>query len=245
MTVTSVNEDRTWLIHLDAPLALQDSKRATNQRFACLPPLGRSSGSSPDISAVRDVPLIINSAIVQLRSIALEMESLFGPYHKPRQLDVRKTLTAIRKVRRNVDLVAALGPDPAHDVLCSALDLVLSVVHGRNSSYLGRVSEEQYLAVDKVCCRKMESATDRVLSGGRHLAEALRTDKEVMADTNTIRRPTTLEVIWALRAVLLSPLITQDQRRSTQQQLMTIGERTRIPMALTEVSPDTPNKTVA
>lgn len=122
-------------------------------------------------------------AFLQLRSNALEIESLFRPYHTPRQLDDRKVQAATRKVRRNVDLITAMGPDPPHDVLYSTLDLGLPVMHARTSSFLGLMSEEEYLAFDKVRCGKMESTMEspmaRVLNQGRMLAGSFENEREV------------------------------------------------------------------
>lgn len=236
--MTSVYEDETWIVHLDALFVLQDRLRVKNRTVAFFLPFGRSSRFPPESAVVPNVTSIMDFAVLQLRSIALEIEALFRTNETPRQLDIRKIQVASRKVRRNVDLIRALDPDPPDDILHPTLDLVLSVMHARTSSILGRVSEEQYLASDAVCSRKIRVGVESILSHARNLAESLRTSdsREIIVDTNPSRPSTALEVVWALRSILLSPAILQDQRNAAQQLLMTIGERTLMPQALAKVS---------
>lgn len=209
MTVTSVSEDRTWIVHLNAWLSLRQERQVAGRERV------RASWT-------------LRSACLELRNIALEMESFFHGQEVPRKLDVRKLYASVLRVRRNLRLLS-VGPDSqgTDEYLC--LEVVSSTMLVKTASFLKSVGQAQYLHTHPQMSTTLLVAADQICSAGLALADALRTF-EPLAVKGCSQQA--LLTVWSLSSISSAPTISESQRASVFDLLQEIGELARIPQAL-------------
>lgn len=230
MTVSSDTQDKTWRVHLDAFITLDQKRRLAKQMNAAA---DRSTTLMVQ-SSPHDGALLLRAATYELRSLAQAAETLFAGQSLPRKLDVRKVYAALLKICRNLRLLSSSRSTPGNDQELKSWALSLTSLNMlvQSAAFLDGTSEAKYLASHAAIRRQLRNAIERTCSEGRREAEAIRAPRLSSRTPDQHSFANALGATWSLCSVLASPAATPCDQADATETLTTIGELACIPRAL-------------
>lgn len=242
MTVTSLTEDRTWQIHLDALLHLREQLNSAGSSVSFLPTADVVFNATGRPLAQRTASSWLNATTLELRENALELESLFETKQPPRKLDIRKVHAALLRIRKDVTLLSAVVEDQAvgDDGLAidqQCLTLIVSTLMVRTTSFLEGKSEEQNLDAHPQLCKRISEITTGIVLSAQRLIQELSSYRSLTTGPAGLI-PRALKTVWALASVPWSPAQHAEHIDIALTLLSEIGQKAFIPQAFQWVSVD-------
>lgn len=241
MTVTSIFDDKTWQIHLEALLSLQSISAPADKASDYMSNLN----GPPDRTQLNRV---LHATVVRLHRIAVDMEVFLEARRRPRKLDVQRCHASMIRVRRNLTLMSHVvgskqgGTGPSSIVLSltrngthSCLDLIATLMLVRTGSFLASSSTMAYLDAHQDLRQSLLALTNFICSSGNDMINELR--RVSAGHRHSPSRA--LHTIWELCSVSISPTTSADQRFEVFDAMQAIGQLARIPQALGMVSGQT------
>lgn len=233
MAVTTIYEDGTWKIHLDALLSLRKLRQCaagSSDPVIARPRSEQNGGVGP---SERSAPVLLTDATFDLRLLALEMEALFRPAKSPRKLAVRKVYAALLRIRRNLALMSQTAVDePRYRDGYSCLEVTSGSMLVTAGSLLDGSDAMQYLNAHQRLRSRLLRATDSIFSTACEDFRQGYPSSRIFGVASRGCRPNLMQTIWSLSSILSASTTPEDSRTLALELLRSIGEKAFIPQAI-------------